>query len=329
MRRFDVSRGAKILTDDCLNIKPGEDVLIVTDTNMVDVAELIGMVAGERGANVTMSIMLPHSAPGMEPPKPVAASMRVADAIMMVTTYTLTPSIAREEAQKAGARILSLGGYNYNILLSEALRADFMAQKPIVEEVAHRLTQAESARILSEAGTDITLILGKRKAHALTNICHEPGTLGSPPDIEAYVAPIEDTAEGVLFINGSICLPEFGLVSKPIRLNVEKGRVVGIEGGEEANRFDEKLRSYDDPEMYRIAELGIGLNPKAKLVGDPLIDEGVLGTAHIALGLNFTYGGTIRFAKTHIDCVFRKPTILLDGKPLLEDGRLIIKNREG
>jgi len=241
----------------------------------------------------------------------------------MVTTYTLTPTIAREEAQKAGARILSLGGYNYNILLSEALRVDFMSQKPIVEEVAQRLTQAKSARILSEVGTDMKLRLGNRRAYALTNICHEPGTLGSPPDIEAYVAPIEDTAEGVLFIDGSICLPEFGLLSEPIRLKIENGRVVDIEGGDEAKRFEEKLKSYNDPEMYRIAELGIGLNPKAKLIGDPLIDEGALGTAHIALGLNFTYGGTIRSAKTHIDCVFRKATILLDGKPLLEDGNLI------
>ena len=323
MKRFDVSRGVKILTDSCLNIKLGENVLIVTDTNMTDIAEIIAIVASERGAEVTLTMMTPLPAPGAEPPKPVASAMKAADAVMMLTTFTLTPSIAREKAQKAGARILSLGGYNYDVLLSEALGADFMAQKPIVEDVANRLTETESARIFSAVGTDIRLKLGSRKAHALSNICHDPGTFGSPPDIEAYVAPIEDAAEGVLFIDGAICLPEFGLVHEPIRLDIKEGRVVGIEGKDNAKRFKEKLESFDDPEMYRIAELGVGLNPKAKLVGDPLIDEGVLGTAHIALGLNFTYGGTIKNAKTHIDCVFRNPTILLDGKPLLKDGELI------
>lgn len=323
MKRFDASRGAKVLTDNCLNIKPGENVLIVTDTNMTDIAELLASVASEREADVTMTTMVPLPAPGMEPSRPVAAAMKVADAIMMLTTFTLTPSVARQEAQQAGARILSLGAYNYDVLLSEALKADFMAQKPLVEDIAHRLTKAEKARIVSAAGTDIEFRLGTREAHALSNICHEPGTLGSPPDIEAYIAPIEDTAEGVVFIDGAICLPEFGLVREPIRLNIEEGRVVGIEGGDEAKMFEDKLESLDDPEMYRIAELGIGLNPKAKLIGDPLIDEGVLGTAHIALGLNFTYGGKIIDAKTHIDCVFRKPTLELDGKPLLEDGELI------
>lgn len=323
MKRFDASRGAKILIDTCLNIKPNENVLVVTDTNMTDIAELLASVASERDSDITLTTMSPLPAPGIEPTKPVAASMKASDAVMMATTFTLTPSLAREEAQKSGARILSLGGYNYNVLLSEALRADFMAQKPIVEDVANSLTQAETASVFSAVGTDIKFRLGNRKAHALSNICHEPGTLGSPPDIEAYVAPIEDTAEGVLFVNGAICLPEFGLLREPIRLDIREGRVVGIEGGDEAKRFEEKLKSFDDPEMYRIAELGIGLNPKAKLIGDPLIDEGVLGTAHIALGLNFTYGGKIRDAKTHIDCVFRMPTLELDGKPLLEDGELI------
>lgn len=322
MRRADPRRRVRILTDTCLNIRPGEDVLVVTDTNMTDMAELIAAVASEREAEVTVTTMAPLPAPGMEPPRTVAAAMRAADVVMMVTTFTLTPSEAREEAQRAGARILSLGGFSYEVLMSDAMEADFMAQKPLVEDVAHRLTRAERARVVSTAGTDVEFSLGTRRAHALTNICHDPGTLGAPPDIEAYVAPMEDTAEGTVFIDGAICLPEFGLVHEPIELVIEEGRVVCVEGGDEADRFEEKLASYDDPEMFRVAELGVGLNPKAKLVGDTLIDEGALGTAHIALGLNYTYGGTIRDAKAHIDCVFRKPTIELDGELLLKDGEL-------
>ena len=322
--RFNIGRGLKILTDICLNIKHDEEVLVVADTNKIEIAGLLALASSERGANVSMTLIDPLPAPGMEPPKPVAAAMLAADAIMMVTTHTLTPSKAREEAQRAGARILSLGGYNYEILLSDALRVDFMSLKPVVEEVANRLTEAESARMVSASGTDIRFRLGNREAHALTNICHEPGTLGSPPDVEAYVAPIEGASEGVVIVDGAICLPEFGLIHEPIKLVIKGGRVVSIEGGKEAERFKNKLQSFDDPNMYLIAELGIGLNPKAKLCGNPLIDEGALGTAHIALGLNFTYGGNIKDAKSHIDCVLKNPTIELDGEFLLRDGELAI-----
>jgi leucyl aminopeptidase (aminopeptidase T) len=322
MRSFNASQGVKILVDTCLRIQPKENVLIVTDTNMIDIAELICIITGERGATITMAVMDPLSAPGMEPPRPIASAMKASDVVMMATTFTLTPSIARAEAQKTGARILSLGGYNYNVLTSDAMQADFIAQKPIVEKVAQLLSDTEKARVTSTSGTDLKIKIGKRKAHASTNICHEPGTLGSPPDIEAYVAPIEDTAEGIIILDGSICLDEFGLIKTPIELSIKKGTVENIRGGDEATAFRNKLESYQDPEMFRIAELGIGLNPLAKLIGDPLIDEGVLGTAHIALGLNFTYGGSIKNAKTHVDCVFRNPTIELDGKVLLKKGKL-------
>jgi leucyl aminopeptidase (aminopeptidase T) len=329
LRRLDASIGVKILVDTCLNIRPHENVLIVTDTNMCDIAELMAYVASERETVVTITTMSPLPAPGMEPPKPVAAAMKAAEVVLMLTTFTLTPSKARQEAQEAGARILSLGGYSYDILVSKALRVDFMAQKPLVEDVARRLTQSKHARVTSASGTDLILTLGSREAHASSNICHTSGTLGSPPDIEAYVAPIEDTAEGVVVIDGSICLEDFGLIREPIKLIVVKGRVVDIEGDEEATKFKNKLDSFNDSELFRIAELGIGLNPKASLIGDPLIDEGVLGTAHVALGLNFTYGGTISDAKTHIDCVFRKPTIELDGEFLMKDGVLIGGVRRG
>jgi leucyl aminopeptidase (aminopeptidase T) len=174
-------------------------------------------------------------------------------------------------------------------------------------------------------GTNVEMKLGTREAHALHNVCHEPGTMGSPPDVEAYIAPMEDTAEGVVCIDGAINLPEFGLLREPVKLTLERGEVVGIDGHGEAERFRTLLESYGDPEMHRLGELGIGLNPMARLVGIPLIDEGVLGTAHIALGLNYTYGGTIRDARTHIDCVFKEPTIELDGVSILKNGRLVEK----
>lgn len=324
MRRFDAGVGARVLVEDCLDVRARDEVLIVTDTNMQELAGLLATVAGEQGAEVSVTTMVPRDAPGVEPPEPIAAAMRAADAVMMLTTYTLAPSRARAEAQYAGARILSLGGYSYDTLLSDALKADFLAQRPVVEEVALRLTQADSASVMSREGTDITLELGNREAHALHNICHKPGTMGSPPDIEAYIAPLEDVCDGIVVIDGAVNLPEFGLIQEPIKLTIEEGRVRGIDGGDEAVRFRGLLESYDDPEMYRFGELGIGLNPRARLVGDPLIDEGVLGTAHIALGLNYTYGGVIRDARTHIDCVFRYPTIELDGEPILVDGQLRI-----
>jgi len=70
------------------------------------------------------------------------------------------------------------------------------------------------------------------------------------------------------------------------------------------------------PERVRmIGEFGIGINPGAVLVGSSILDEKVLGTAHIAIGSNYWFGGDIRTI-LHLDQVFMNPKIYLDDKEL-------------
>jgi leucyl aminopeptidase (aminopeptidase T) len=315
-------KGALILLEDCLNINQNENLVIVTDTNLMDIANFLFDVSSELGVESVIVKMQPRNAPGVEPPIPVSASMRTADALMMLTSYTLAPTVARAKSQKAGSRILSLGGYNWEVLTSRPLRTNFLEKRPLVEKIASKMSESSFVKVTTKTGTNFSMRIDERPTHALHNVCHDPGTMGSPPDVEVYVAPLEEYTSGVVFIDGAINLPEFGLVTYPVRLEIENGVVTNIDGREEAKLFSQLLESFEDPNMYRVGELGIGLNPDAELVGNPLIDEGVLGTAHIALGLNYTYGGKIKNAKTHIDCVFRDPTIELDGVQIIVNGEL-------
>lgn len=73
---------------------------------------------------------------------------------------------------------------------------------------------------------------------------------------------------------------------------------------------------------YRVAELGIGLNPKAKIIGLVLEDEKVLGTVHIALGNNLSFGGD-NDVPLHLDGVILKPDIYVDGKKIMSRGKFV------
>ena len=53
-----------------------------------------------------------------------------------------------------------------------------------------------------------------------------------------------------------------------------------------------------------------------------LEDEKVKGTAHIALGNNMGFGGSID-VPIHIDGVFLSPTIYADGVRIIEDGNFL------
>jgi len=60
-----------------------------------------------------------------------------------------------------------------------------------------------------------------------------------------------------------------------------------------------------------IAELGIGLNPGARLSDNMLEAEKVDGTAHIAFGSNQGMPGGQNISQTHIDYLFNGPTIVV------------------
>ena len=76
-------------------------------------------------------------------------------------------------------------------------------------------------------------------------------------------------------------------------------------------------------EARNIAEFGIGTNENAKITGNILEDEKVIGTCHIALGNNAGFGGKVN-VQLHIDGIIKKPTIFVDNKKILDDGRLLI-----
>ena len=73
------------------------------------------------------------------------------------------------------------------------------------------------------------------------------------------------------------------------------------------------------------AELGFGLNPAiTRLSGNPVFDEKATETLHIAFGDNSGFGHNV-FAKTHQDLVVRKPTLLLDGTPVIQKGEVLLE----
>ncbi len=150
-------------------------------------------------------------------------------------------------------------------------------------------------------------------------------TLVSPPCLEVNCAPVEGTSEGKIVADVSIedLPPElsFGLLKEPVEVTVSGGFARDIKGRGEAKKFKEYLEDLKDPNVYNIAELGIGMNPNAKADGRSLLDEGSQDNIHIAIGTNEYFpGGTIR-AKGHYDLVISFCTLELDGVPVIKDGK--------
>ena len=313
-------RGAKIAVETCMGVKRGESVLVVTDPPRLKIAEALINAAKDANAEAILMCMQPRQRHGEEPPKTVAAAMREADVVLAPTTYSLTHTQARREACEAGARIATMPMITERMMCRGVMLADYKQVRKLTLKVARILDKASWVEITAPAGTSLTLSIEGRKAYSDTGIYHKPGEWGNLPAGETFIAPVEGTADGKIVVDGGLA----GFSRDEFEIVTEKGRAMKISGAG-ADELIKKLNEVGG-KAYWIAEFGLGTNPKASLAGNVLEAEKVLGTCHVALGDNSTFGGKIR-AGIHLDGILRRPTIELDGKVVMRAGRFGIPNQ--
>ncbi len=320
--REQLLEGARRLVSVNGRVRSDEQVLIVTDPTMQRYADVVAEAVREVGAPATVAVMPVNRADGNEPPDPVARAMREANVIFSPVSISITHSRAMRASLDAGARAILMSAYTDEIMTSAALlKTDFEAQVETCHRIGRAFTGGREVRLTSPRGTDLRFSIEGRVANVLTNI-PDPGQLAPVPDIEVNVVPVTGSAEGVFISDASVPYLGIGVLDEPIVCRVEGGSVVEMSGGPQAEKLLARLRSFDDPTCFNVAELGVGLNPHARLTGEMLEDEGVVGTIHIGIGTSHTLGGEVK-APTHYDLLMWQPTIEVDGRVAQRDKEIL------
>lgn len=314
-----MKEAARIVVADCLGIKPAEEVLIIIDEKTRQIGEALFSAARSLGAEAVLVEMLEREAHGSEPPDIVALAMKSAAVVIAPTSKSLTHTKARREATESGVRIASMPTITEEIM-SRTMSADYATIKVSSEKFRDVLSQGSEVWLTTPAGTDLTLSITGRQALADTGSLHEKGAFGNLPAGEACLAPVEGTASGIAVIDGTMA--GIGPIKTAIKLEIKDGYVAEISGGAEAKALSELLAGKGD-EVRNIAELGIGTNEKATPSGSLLEDEKILGTVHIGLGDNIAFGGSVK-APMHLDGIMFNPTLVIDGKTVIKDGKHLI-----
>jgi aminopeptidase len=190
-------------------------------------------------------------------------------------------------------------------MLRGPMRVDYEEMKKRSGRIAAALRKAIRIELKTPNGTSLSFERGRRMVEEDTGDLRRPASFGNLPAGEVYLAPVEGTAHGKLVLEWA---PTRKL-KNPVTLIIEKGMVNFIKGNEV---FVDELaaRFKANPLNANVAELGIGTNDKAKRPDNILESEKILGTAHIALGDNSTFGGKTR-APFHQDFIFFNPTLTL------------------
>jgi len=317
----ELLNAAEIALKDCLRVQIGEKLLIVTDTVLKEIGIALRDAGKTLGLDPVLIEILPRERNGEEPPELVTHAMIKSDVVIAPTSKSLTHTEARRKACAEGARVATMPGITKETMV-RCLNADYYKIAARTEKLAEMLSKGDVIHVTSPSGTDITLPIKGIKAIPSTGLFHEPGKFGNLPSGEAYLMPEEGKSNGVFVVDGSMAGIGNLEGKQPIKVKVKNGMAVEISGGPEADELQAKLSAVGE-KAFNVAEFGVGTNDAAKIIGNILEDEKVMGTIHIALGNNMSMGGTVN-VPIHLDGIIKNPSFELDGKPIMKDGQLII-----
>jgi leucyl aminopeptidase (aminopeptidase T) len=318
MAEADLAPAVAAVVRRCLDVKPGEEVLVITDAGVRPLGEALRDEAAAAGGDAVLAIMDERPTDGSEPPRTLAAALSACDVFIAPTTRSLSHTTARKRASEAGARGATMPGVTED-MLARVMGVEFETMAARSRAVATVLSEGTTARVTCARGTDLVLDLSGREGIADDGDLTAREAFGNLPCGEGFISPLGGEGKAVV-----ASLAPLGLTDEPATLTLSGGRLTGAEGGL-GPEYLACLTAHGE-KGTNLAELGVGTNDRAILTGNVLEDEKILGTVHIAFGASAGIGGNVS-VPIHLDSVILDATLEVNGVRILDAGHFVLPTK--
>jgi len=298
-----------------LALRPGEQFLLVTDKQKLNIAEAMAHWAAEAGAETTTYLLTETLRPIQSPTRMFIEMIASADAVTYMLDARIEEKAFRGFMVREGtreSRICMMPGITED-MMERLVNIDFSEMAAFTKKVIRAINDAEHVVIENPAGTYLECSVKGRRWKADIGDISRKGSHGNLPAGECFTAPVEESFNGRLVIR---------LIDDKMghgEMIFKNGRLVEHSGeGVEAI-----VRNIGDDETGQIVgEFGIGTNPGAMICPNMLEAEKAFGTAHFAIG--DSYGLGLNSSSHHYDALVDNITIRADGRVIAENGRFLI-----
>ena len=290
-------------------------MVVVVDAETRTIGEALREESAAAGGDAVLIVMDERATDGTEPPPPVAAALEASEVFIAPTSRSLSHTTARKRATDGGARGATMPGVTED-MLGRVMAVDFDTMAARSKAVAAVLDSGTRAHVTCARGTDLRLALDGRAGISDDGELTARGAFGNLPCGEGFIAPA--FGEGTVVASS---LSPLGISVEPATLTVVEGRIAAADGGL-GPQFIELLLAHGELGT-NLAELGVGTNDRARLTGNVLEDEKILGTVHVAFGASAGIGGTVS-VPIHLDVVVLDASLEVDGQAVLDHGRYVL-----
>lgn len=331
-QEFEIGRSCDILVRELFRLQPDESFLITADTEsdmrLVNATARAALAVGARPL-VAWTATPPASGKAGEGTWPVGALTALLKAVdawvefnRMGIFYSTPYDIALRENVKL--RHLCLIGMHTAFMTRAIARTDFPTLREFLLKVTELTCSARRVRITTPAGGDVEF--SNHPDHPFnteTGYADTPGSYMIPGQIGW--APDFETINGTIVFDGSISkVPGIGVLQEPIRLNIEKGAILSMEGGREARAYETWLKAWNHPQMLKLAHVCYGFLPNAILTGVIAEDERVWGSTQWGIGNvgpTAVPGGID--APSHTDGISLNSSVWIDNVQITDKGVVV------
>ena len=356
-----MSKAADVAVNEVLGVKKGEHILIITNPvkDVYCISQALYLASHNARASPTLMIQPKKLTFDFAEPAIIEAIKSEPEIVISISAERMgkdkeglanpykgiggkTYTHIFSQLLRGAKRIRAFWSPSVTIdMFTRTVPIDYPALQKTTAEVAKAMNDAVRINVKTTLGTDITFEAKGRRAMVDDGDFKTPGKGGNLPCGEVFISPTLGTASGTVVFDGSLTLEKTLIMKEPVKVEVKEGFITEIEGGKEAGKLKAYIRkakkkpfkmtkhgelakekAADYAKNARnIGEFGIGLNPKAKIIGNVLEDEKVLGTVHFAIGSNYSQDA---LALIHSDGIVKNPTVTIDGQPLMKRGKLQI-----
>lgn len=330
MYEFELGKAGYVVAFEMCQIKKGENVIITVDSAM-DLTPVLNVAKACESAGGKVLLAM-HSTPSgygkvadAQLPESLKKAIPAADVWIEMNNQWLLYSTSWLEAMSNGkTRYLFLGGMDTERIVRCIAKLDMDLQERFQNKVVELTSKAKKMRITNPSGTDVSF---ENTDRPITNELRA-NTVG-PHFLVGQIgwAPIEESINGKIVFDGSFSgggEADLGILSNPIELSIKEGKIVAIDGKEEAAKMKAWLEKLGDPNMYNLAHVCYGFNPGALLTGLCTEDERVWGSTEWGQGFQGPFfKGNLPEAVSHADGICLNSSVWLDGEMLLDEGKVV------
>lgn len=325
---YELGKAAKILCEELFKLKPGETLVITADTEsdkrVVDATARAAFACDAKPMVIYTAYPLGvgKAADAMLPGKALAAALAQTDAWVEYNNGWLLYSTPYDEATNKNPKLryLNACGMDVNMMVRLIGRVDFLTLEKFMTYLLKLTKSTKHMRVTTPVGTDVEFDNNPENPFVFEyGGLDVPGSHMTPGQI-AW-APFLETINGTIVFDGSINPPIVGVLREPVVLHIKKGTIVKMEGGKEATEYENWLKSFNHPQMLKLAHISYGLHPNAHLSGDVVEDERIWGSTEWGIGNvgSILIPGGIS-GPSHSDGICLNSSVWLDNVQILNKG---------